>query len=147
MAAHVAGLEPDMAANMAQAPRLEITNPPGTRVNHRSRASYKSAPARVEEIEAPIIINIGIDNRAKLSNLPKNISGIKANDGAPSKIMMNKAETTSKPMPTDIPEKRIKIVLVPTKAPKIRGSINLLLSRKVVQFLRLWRLSQPITEV
>jgi len=39
MAAQVAGLDPDMAANKAHAPRLEITNPPGTRVSHRSKAS------------------------------------------------------------------------------------------------------------
>ena len=35
----VAGLDPDMAANSAQAPRLETTSPPGTRANQRSSAS------------------------------------------------------------------------------------------------------------
>ena len=39
IAAQVAGEEPDIAANRAQAPRFETTKPPGTRVNQRSSAS------------------------------------------------------------------------------------------------------------
>jgi len=39
IAAQVAGEEPDIAAKSAQAPRLEMTRPPGTRVSHRSSAS------------------------------------------------------------------------------------------------------------
>ena len=67
MAAQVAGDEPDIAENSAQAPKFEMTNPPGMRVSHRSKDSYKSAPARVEEMAAPIMINIGIE---KAQNYP-----------------------------------------------------------------------------
>ena len=70
MAAQVAGDDPDIAANSAQAPKLETTNPPGIRVNQRSNASYKSAPALVDAIAAPIKMNIGIDSNAKLSSFP-----------------------------------------------------------------------------
>jgi len=40
MAAHVAGDDPHNAANIAQAPRLDKTNPPGTLFNQRSSAKY-----------------------------------------------------------------------------------------------------------
>ena len=81
-----------------------------------------------------MMINIGIDNRAKLSSLPKNISGIKAKDGAPSNIKINKPETTNKPTPTDMPENNIKMVVMPTKAPNKSGSITFLPGQKGLQF-------------
>src|SRR6056300_2064688 len=85
IAAQVAGDEPDIAAKSAHAPRFETTNPPGIRVNQRSNASYKSAPALVDAIAAPIKINIGIDNNAKLSSLPNRISGTSSSAPNPSK--------------------------------------------------------------
>mmetsp|Transcript_26385 Transcript_26385/g.34355 ORF Transcript_26385/g.34355 Transcript_26385/m.34355 type:complete len:167 (-) Transcript_26385:1566-2066(-) len=123
IAAQVAGEEPDIAANKAQAPRLDITSPPGTRVNHLSNASYKSAPALVDAIEAPIIMNIGIERSAKLSSLPNNISGSNSNERKPSKMSRKTAETTSNPVATEIPEKRTNIVARATIAPSVSGSI------------------------
>ena len=65
MAAQVAGEEPVMALNRAQAPRLEMTRLPGTRLNQRASASYRSGPARLEATAAPISTNIGIETRVK----------------------------------------------------------------------------------
>ena len=123
IAAQVAGLEPDIAANKAQAPRLEITKPPGTRVSHLSRASYKSAPARVDAIEEPIMINIGIERSAKLSSFPKSISGINSSERKPSNVMRKPADTISNPMATETPENRTTIVIIATSAPRNNGSI------------------------
>src|SRR5947207_15819246 len=67
IAAQHAGDEPVSAANRAQAPRLEITRPPGTRYSQRSSASYRSLPAGEEPIAAPIITNMGIDTSVKSS--------------------------------------------------------------------------------
>src|SRR3954451_11634511 len=63
MAAQQAGEDPVSAAKIAQAPRLEITSPPGTRYSQRSSASYRSLPAGDEPMAAPIITNIGIETR------------------------------------------------------------------------------------
>ena len=65
IAAHVAGLDPLNAANIEQAPILEITKPPGTLHNHLSRPVYKSFPAGELATAIPIKINIGIDNNTK----------------------------------------------------------------------------------
>src|SRR6056300_1804039 len=124
MAAQVAGDEPDIAAKSAHAPRFETTNPPGIRVNQRSNASYKSAPALVDAIAAPIKINIGIDNNAKLSSLPNRISGTSSSAPNPSKMIKNNAETTNNPLATEIPENKMKIVTAATIAPKNNGSIS-----------------------
>src|SRR3569832_1607843 len=63
MAAQQAGDEPVSAAKIAQAPRLEITRPPGSRYSQRSSDSYRSLPAGDEPMAAPIITNIGIATR------------------------------------------------------------------------------------
>ena len=124
IAAQVAGDEPDMAENRAQAPRLDTTRPPGTRVSHRSSASYRSAPARVEAIAAPMMMNMGIDRSAKLLSFPKNTSGIRDSDDMPSKTIRKPAETTRRPAATEMPEKRTMIVAKATKAPRDSGSIS-----------------------
>src|SRR6056297_262300 len=124
MAAQVAGEEPDIAEKSAQAPRLEITRPPGTRVNHRSNASYRSAPARVEAMEAPMMMNIGMDRSAKLSSLPKKISGMSSSERMPSKMIRNPPETISRPTATETPEKRTTTVTMATMRPSRSGSIR-----------------------
>ena len=68
MAAHVAGLDPLKAANIEQAPMLEITNPPGTLHNHLSNPVYKSFHAGECATAIPIRINIGIESKTNEFN-------------------------------------------------------------------------------
>ena len=62
MAEQVAGLEPAMAANSAQANTLAMPRPPGTLCNQAWMAEYKSCPARDLPIAAPLRMNRGIDS-------------------------------------------------------------------------------------
>ena len=52
-----------------------------------------------------MMMNIGIDSSAKLSSLPKKISGSSSRVAAPSNISRNPAETINRPTATDTPEK------------------------------------------
>src|SRR6266581_8930287 len=62
IAEQVAGEEPAMAANSAQAKTLATPSPPGTRCSQACSAEYKSWPARDRPIAAPFRMNSGIDN-------------------------------------------------------------------------------------
>ena len=62
IAEQVAGEEPAIAANSAQANTLATPSPPGTRCNQACSAEYRSCPARDLPIAAPFRMNSGIDS-------------------------------------------------------------------------------------
>src|ERR1700685_1603282 len=62
IAEQVAGEDPAIAANSAQANTLATPSPPGTRCSQACSAEYKSCPARDLPIAAPFRMNSGIDN-------------------------------------------------------------------------------------
>src|SRR5712664_1718163 len=62
MAEQVAGDDPAIAANNAQANTLATPSPPGTRCSQACSAEYKSWPARDLPIAAPFRMKSGIDN-------------------------------------------------------------------------------------
>jgi hypothetical protein len=64
-----------------------------------------------------MMMNIGIDSSAKLSSLPKKISGISSSERMPSKISRKPAETISSPSATETPENSTKMVTMATTAP------------------------------
>ncbi len=66
IAEQVAGLEPAIAANSAQANTLAMPRPPGTRPSHTCIAAYRSWPARVRPIAEPLRMNSGIDSSVML---------------------------------------------------------------------------------
>ena len=67
MAEQVAGLEPAMAANSAQAKTLAMPRPPGTLLSHAWIAEYRSRPAGDLPIAAPLRMKSGIDNSVMLA--------------------------------------------------------------------------------
>ncbi len=70
IAAQVAGLEPHMAAKMAQPATFATPSPPGRRYSQRCVDSYRSTAARVLPMAAPIRTNNGIASRVKLLSSP-----------------------------------------------------------------------------
>src|SRR6056300_871852 len=74
------------------------------------------------------MMNIGMDNSAKLSSLPKKISGNNSSDRIPSKASRKPAEITNRPLATEIPENNTAIVTKATSSPRTRGSISCVLS-------------------
>ena len=62
IAEQVAGEEPAIAANSAQANTLATPRPPGTRCSQACSAEYRSCPARDLPIAAPFRMKSGIDN-------------------------------------------------------------------------------------
>ena len=67
IAEQVAGLEPAMAANNAQANTFAIPNPPGILFIQTCIAAYKSWPALDLPIAAPLRMNNGIDSNVMLA--------------------------------------------------------------------------------
>src|SRR3977135_450657 len=63
MAEQVAGNDPAIDANNAQANSLATPSPPGTRCSQACRAEYKSCPARDLPIAAPLRMKSGIERR------------------------------------------------------------------------------------
>ena len=62
IAEQVAGDDPAIAANSAQANTLATPRPPGTRCSQACSAEYRSCPARDLPIAAPFRMKSGIDN-------------------------------------------------------------------------------------
>src|SRR5262249_61711226 len=62
IAEQVAGDDPAMAANSAQANTLAMPSPPGMRCIHAWSAPYRSWPARERPIAEPLRMNSGIDS-------------------------------------------------------------------------------------
>src|SRR5215472_15296415 len=62
IAEQVAGEEPAIAANNAQANTLAIPSPPGIQCIHACRAPYRSRPAGERPMAAPFNMNSGIDS-------------------------------------------------------------------------------------
>src|SRR3954471_5372087 len=62
IAEQVAGDEPAIAANKAQANTLAIPSPPGTRLSQTWMAEYRSRPAGDLPMAAPFRMNNGIDS-------------------------------------------------------------------------------------
>ena len=67
IAEQVAGLEPAIAANRAQANTLAMPRPPGTRPIQACSAAYRSWPARDRPIAAPFRMKSGIDSSVMLA--------------------------------------------------------------------------------
>src|SRR5260370_37899114 len=63
IAEQVAGEEPAIAANNAQANTLATPRPPGMRCSQACSAEYRSCPARDLAIAAPLRMHSGIDSR------------------------------------------------------------------------------------
>src|ERR1044071_7438055 len=63
IAEQVAGEEPAMAANSAQANTLAMPRPPGTLCSQVWMAEYRSLPAGDFPMAAPFRMNSGIDSR------------------------------------------------------------------------------------
>ena len=67
IAEQVAGLEPAIAANSAQANTLAMPRPPGTRLHPRVHRGVEILPARERPIAAPLRMNSGIDSSVMLA--------------------------------------------------------------------------------
>jgi len=67
MAEQVAGLEPDMAANRAQANTLAMPSPPGILFIQACMAEYRSLPAGLLPMAAPFRMKSGIDSSVMLA--------------------------------------------------------------------------------
>ena len=66
MVAAVAALEPELAANIAQAAMLVCMSPPGSQLTHASRARYMRSETPDRKSSSPMRMNSGAATRMKL---------------------------------------------------------------------------------
>jgi hypothetical protein len=123
IAAHVAGDDPQRAAKIEQAPRLDKTNPPGTLFNQRSRAEYKSFPAGDAATAIPISKNIGIVTIPKSCKPLKNCSATRGILPKPSIARKKTVETSANAKAIGIPVARTAKVATIIQTESIKGDI------------------------
>jgi hypothetical protein len=125
IAAQVAGEDPLNAANNAQAPKLDTTNPPGTLFSHLSNAEYRSLPAGDDATAIPITINIGIETIVNSIKPSIKVSAITLDIPIPSNKSKKVTATKPRPKATGIPNANTPIVTTVINKPITAGSIIL----------------------
>ena len=123
IAAQVAGEDPHKAAKIEQAPRFDITSPPGTLFSQRSRAEYKSLPAGDAATAIPISKNIGIVTIPKSCNPFQNVSAKRGTLPNPSMAKKKTVETKAKPNAIGIPVASTAKVATTIHKARVKGSI------------------------
>src|SRR3954468_12777100 len=94
IAEQVAGDDPAIAANRAQANTLAMPRPPGTLCSQVWMAEYRSLPAGDLPIAAPFRINRGIDSKVMDAISSYTFCVIVSSDDAGMKKYMKPAATT-----------------------------------------------------
>ena len=82
MVAAVATLEPEVAANIAQAAMLECISPPGSHGTHSTSALYMRSAMPERSRISPSSTKNGIATRRKLFEVPQAISPIASESGS-----------------------------------------------------------------
>ena len=82
MVAAVATLEPEVAANMAQAAMLECIRPPGSHGTHSTSALYMRSAMPDRSRISPSSTKNGIATSRKLFEVPQAISPIASESGS-----------------------------------------------------------------
>ncbi len=133
--------DPDIAANSAQAPRFEITRPPGTRVNHRSKRLVQvSACARGGDGRAHDDEHRDRQKGKVIQLAEQNFGQQLQRPHAIERSIIKPVETISSPRPTETPEKsKTRMVQTATTAPSVSGSITRPPGRKASQFSKGWQ--------
>src|SRR5450830_1964219 len=121
MAEQVAGDEPAIAANKAQANTLAMPRPPGTRFNQAWMAEYKSLPAGDLPMAAPFRMNSGIDSKVIDAISSETFCVTVSNEDAGMKKYMNEVATTPSAKAIGMPEHITRMVTIPYREPRTNG--------------------------
>src|SRR6476619_3057900 len=124
IAEQVAGEEPAIAANRAQANTLAMPSPPGTLCSQVWMAEYRSLPAGDLPIAAPFRMNRGIDSSVIDAISSYTFWVIVSSEDEGMKKYMKPVATTPRAKAIGIPENITTSVTAPYNAPKVKSLIE-----------------------